>query len=65
MAYEKPDLHVYPVSDIGPHDTGSRSCACNPKIETFSWGQAVVIHNSWDGREITERAVETAEQAVN
>lgn len=57
------DVHVYPVDDLKPHNTQERTCDCLPKVETFSWGQAVVVHNSWDGREIGERAVDYAEEA--
>jgi len=50
--------HVYPVNDIVEHDTQSDHCACHPKIEyVCHW--KIVIHNSWDQRELFE--METAE----
>lgn len=53
------DVHVYPVNDLKEHDTDSRYCSCRPKVETYD-DTAVVIHNSWDGREITEQALDYA-----
>lgn len=49
-------MHVYPVNDLYPHDTDSGGqCECNPKVEFLDGGDALVIHNSWDGREIFEQ----------
>ena len=55
------DVHVYPLNDMMEHDTESRDCRCRPTIERTSGGW-LVIHNSLDGREITERAVASIEQ---
>lgn len=52
------DVHVVPIDDLKPH-ADSRHCSCLPKIEAASGG-FVIIHNSWDGREIAERAIDHA-----
>lgn len=54
------NTHVYPVHDLKPHDTDSRQCWCIPLLEHRENGSVIVIHNSSDGREITERAVDHA-----
>lgn len=54
------DYHVYPVSDLKPHETKTRNCECGTRIEQFGVN-AVVIHRSFDGREIRERAIIYAE----
>lgn len=51
-------IHVMPVNDLKVHEK-SRACACTPKVEIVEGGNEVVIHNSWDGREILERAVDS------
>jgi hypothetical protein len=57
-------VHVYPLNDICRHDTESAFCDCRPRLEPH--GDALlVIHNSWDGREITERAFDLALASVN
>jgi hypothetical protein len=49
--YEQPDgFHVMPVDDIYEHEA-KRACHCHPDIDGNT-----VIHRSWDGREIQERA---------
>lgn len=45
--------HVYPLGDIIQHDTETDNCVCQPKIE-FINGEKLVIHNSFDEREIFE-----------
>jgi hypothetical protein len=57
------DTHVLPIDDLKPH-YDSRACECIPKVEEYGFG-AVVIHNSYDGREITEQACDYADRAVN
>ena len=50
-----PDVyHVLPIDDLQSHEE-SAQCACEPKIEENG---ALVMHNSYDGREIVERAVD-------
>ena len=47
--------HVYPLNDLEEHDTESAGqCDCNPTVE-FVNGDTIVIHNSYDGREIIEQ----------
>lgn len=42
-------MHVYPRGDWLPHVTTGGYCPCEPRIEGD-----LVIHNSWDGRELNE-----------
>lgn len=51
--------HVYPVNDLKEHDTESPACHCNPTVELQDNGGLVVIHNSYDGRELKERNEKT------
>jgi hypothetical protein len=44
-----PNVHVYPCNDLAPHNLESNICPCNPKIEG-----GLIIHNSFDKREIKE-----------
>jgi len=56
MQSDMPDdniQHVYPVGDIYPHITDGLDCPCFPRIERYTAG-TLVIHNSWDMREIDE-----------
>lgn len=41
--------HVVPVNDTHEHDL-TLNCWCKPKVD-----DGVVIHNSFDGRELFER----------
>ncbi len=43
-------VHVYPLEDAKPHDLNG-PCPCGAILDGN-----VVIHNSFDGREILERA---------
>jgi len=45
--------HVYPIDDLIPHNIGSEKCDCNPIIKCYP-NAKVIIHNSWDQREIWE-----------
>jgi hypothetical protein len=56
------DIHIYPEGDLKPHNTDSRLCDCRPRLEHYDEG-CLVIHNSWDGREIREGAIEHAFEA--
>lgn len=53
--------HVYPVADLRPHDTESTTCECGPTVEWAdpktgeSYVTALVVHNSFDGRERDEQ----------
>lgn len=57
-------VHVVPINDLKPHDD-SIACACNPRLEFVEGGSTVVVHNSYDGREIFERAEEAVENPVS
>ena len=45
-------LHVIPQNDLIEH-TESMMCACEPPT-IIGGGKTIVIHNSFDGREIIE-----------
>lgn len=47
-------VHVYPVNDLKPHDLSSRDCHCHPRVERVPDKGWVVVHNSYDGREVIE-----------
>ncbi len=49
----KGDVHIIPVDDLKDHDE-SQYCHCEPRIEPGDYGKNLVIHNSYDGRELTE-----------
>lgn len=59
------DVHVLPVDDLKPHEE-NRLCPCRPSLERVAEADGVVvIHNSFDGREITERAIDSDFRDVN
>lgn len=45
--------HVTPTNDLQPHEE-STTCKCEPKVEIMESGDMLVIHNSYDGRELFE-----------
>lgn len=45
---------VYPTDDLRRHDTEGAKCWCRPTVEGTG-EDAVVVHNSSDGREQYER----------
>lgn len=50
--------HVYPLNDLREHtvdgdDGHVGKCDCNPRIEWVN-GSRLVVHNSYDGRELLE-----------
>lgn len=47
--------HVYPVGDLSNHNIEDGKCYCRPRSEEWH-GSTIIIHNSFDGREIVERA---------
>lgn len=55
--------HIYPVNDIIEHDLDTTTCECQPKIEEVN-GEMLVIHNSYDGRELMEQAKEILKNAL-
>lgn len=46
-------LHVLPINDLKPHKEQGFDCECEPKID---WDNELIIHNSYDGREMVEQA---------
>jgi len=54
---QKP-IHVLPINDLKEHDEESDQCWCNPRVEIGDseglYEMPIIIHNSADGREITE-----------
>uniref|UniRef100_A0A6H2A639 Uncharacterized protein n=1 Tax=viral metagenome TaxID=1070528 RepID=A0A6H2A639_9ZZZZ len=55
------DWHVYPNNDFKEHNTNSKECRCNPRVEGSEddtcW---IVIHKAYDMREYREE-----EQVIN
>lgn len=49
--------HILPINDLKEHEELS-SCECNPKMEVLEDGDLMIIHNSYDKREIIERLFE-------
>ena|SRR5690606_23827798 len=45
-------INIIPVNDLKEHIENS-TCGCNPKVE-FENGEMIIIHNSYDGRELRE-----------
>jgi hypothetical protein len=45
-----PEMHVIPLADSQPHFE-STDCPCRPTRDEFD----VIVHNSFDGREVAER----------
>lgn len=55
-------LHVVPENDLREHSNDiAIPCPCMPTIER-GVGRVLVIHNSWDGREILEHAIDRLNQ---
>lgn len=53
--------HVYPIDDVAPHNVQGGPCPCEPRVEVQ--GQtALIIHNSFDGREAYEMKSPAREQ---
>lgn len=48
--------HILPVDDLKPH-IEALECRCNPKIEIQDNGAMIVVHKSYDGRELKEQNV--------
>jgi hypothetical protein len=49
------NYHVYPINDLEDHDLDTHLCTCQPSIEYIN-GSMLIIHNSFDGRELVEEA---------
>jgi hypothetical protein len=50
-------IHIIPINDLKPHDE-TTTCDCFPKVQFEDNGEMLVIHNSFDGREKTEKPKE-------
>lgn len=48
--------HVLPINDIKDHVEQS-TCPCEPEV-VVEGGDLIIAHNSWDGREGLEQALE-------
>lgn len=54
--------HIYPLNDIRRHQIEGADCWCQPRVEWSDpttgerYPEALVIHNSADGREAVEQA---------
>jgi len=50
--------HVLPTKDIEEH-TELSTCKCCPRVEKdYENGVVIIVHNSFDGRELVEQANE-------
>lgn len=57
-------VNVVPVNDLKPHIDGP-DCTCCPRVTCYENGNRVIVHNSYDGREITERAMDEVGSRLN
>ena len=49
--------HITPLNDLKEHEHEGSTCHCNPSVEIIKdTGDLLVIHNSYDGREVVEQA---------
>jgi len=46
-------LHILPINDLEEHEELS-TCKCNPKLIEEN-GELILVHNSFDKREVIER----------
>ena len=46
--------HVLPVNDFKTHKE-DENCHCKPRVEVVENGNKVIVHNSYDGRELNEK----------
>lgn len=51
-------IHVLPIDDTKPHEEEGTMCPCAPTVE-WENAEAVVIHNAFDGREISEDSLDS------
>jgi hypothetical protein len=51
----KDNVHVLPVNDSFDHKETGFNCKCNPKLQKQLNGVFIIVHNSYDGRELKER----------
>lgn len=48
-------IHVYPVDEEARHNLTGTACPCGPRVD-WSEAEAIVVHRSWNGRELIEEA---------
>lgn len=46
-------IHIIPINDLKEHEE-TTTCECCPNVE-FENGEMIIIHNSFDNREINEQ----------
>lgn len=51
------DIHVYPLKDLREHVLVGTDCPCEPEVHIAGGATLVIVHNSFDHREIVEEAV--------
>ena len=47
------DRHIVPNEDSMPHTIG-RYCDCDPRYDITDYGKLIIVHNSYDARELLE-----------
>lgn len=52
---ETKTFHVCPIKDLFPHKTKGTDCACHPRWYWITDSEKLVVHTSWDRREVYER----------
>ena len=50
--------HILPLNDLKEHTEEGAACECCPTVEILEDGDLMVMHNSYDGRELLERIEE-------
>lgn len=50
--------HIVPINDIEDHDDTGTTCKCEPSVIFEEDGDIIVIHHSFDGRELLEKIEE-------
>ena len=50
-------ISVLPMNDLMPHDEFETTCPCEPSLEIIN-GEMLLTHNSFDGRELSERKLQ-------
>jgi len=63
MAPKNETIHVYPNNDTFEHILDSDKCTCKPKVGKVE-DTTIVIHNSFDGREILEHEAKKDGKAI-
>lgn len=54
------NYHILPVGDLKKHSEES-TCECHPKV-IFENGNMIIVHNSYDGRELKEQLIAEIEK---